>query len=131
MGPYGRSADAAAAASKSGLNANYSYSQSKGLYAGISLQGAVISTRKDVNSKFYGQQVEAAQILAGNIQQPKAAQPLYDALNKAMQGVQEHRDTEANAIESMGGCKQCGCPRFAPHHTQIWNKNCKTCKHVH
>lgn len=53
VGPYGRSAEAVASASASGLNANYSYSQSKGLYAGISLQGAVIKTRKDLNTKFY------------------------------------------------------------------------------
>ena len=36
VGPYGRSVLAAASASTSGLNANYSYSLSKGLYAGIS-----------------------------------------------------------------------------------------------
>ena len=91
IGPYGRSADAAAAASTSGLNANYSYSQSKGLYAGISLQGAVITTRKDVNTKFYSREIAPKDILGGTVERPRAAQPLYDALERAMENVKEHR----------------------------------------
>lgn len=91
VGPYGRSADAAAAASTSGLNANYSYSQSKGLYAGISLQGAVITARKDVNTKFYGRELTPQAILTGEVEQPRAAKPLYDALERAMSGIEEHQ----------------------------------------
>jgi len=54
VGPYGRSCAVDAAMSTTGLNANYRYSMSKGLYADISLQGSVIATRKSMNRKFYG-----------------------------------------------------------------------------
>jgi SH3 domain-containing YSC84-like protein 1 len=60
----------------------YTYSLSKGLYAGISLDGKVISTRADVNEKFYGLAVSAEEILAGAVPTPPAAQPLYDALHR-------------------------------------------------
>ena len=42
----------------------YTYSMSKGLYAGISLDGKVIATRAGVNEKFYGFAVSAQEILA-------------------------------------------------------------------
>lgn len=80
LGPFGRSAAAAAAVSKSGLNGNYSYSMSTGFYAGVSLQGSVITARKDLNRKFYGQEFEPSKLLSGEIPHPRAGKPLYDAL---------------------------------------------------
>jgi len=91
VGPYGRAAQAAAAVGAGGLNANYSYSQTKGFYAGISLQGTVIATRNDVNTKFYGREISPADILSGDIGQPNAARPLYEAIQHAMEGVVQHR----------------------------------------
>lgn len=60
----------------------YTYSMSKGLYAGISLDGKVIVTRAGVNEKFYGFAVSAQDILAGVVPTPPAAQPLYEALQR-------------------------------------------------
>ena len=55
-GPFGRSAEVSAElASK--MAAIYSYSTSKGLFAGMSLEGSVILERKEANEKFYGQKV--------------------------------------------------------------------------
>ena len=53
---------------------------SRGLFAGISLEGAVIASRPDVNRAFYGRDVSAKQLLTGEIAPPPAAKPLYDAL---------------------------------------------------
>jgi lipid-binding SYLF domain-containing protein len=131
VGPYGRSALAAAAVSTSGLNANYSYSQSKGLYAGISLQGAVIATRSDLNRKFYGRDLQPMEILSGYVEQPNAARPLYEAVDRAMQGIEDHHNEVARRSSIMGPCRLCNCPMFVAHTKQVWNKNCKTCKHVH
>ncbi|GMF14900.1 unnamed protein product [Phytophthora lilii] len=103
VGPYGRSAAAAAAISSSGLNGNYSYSISKGLYAGISLQGSVIATRNDLNRKFYGQDLEASALLSGSVGQPMAASPLYEALDRAMRGIQEHKEVLAESPPGAGG----------------------------
>jgi lipid-binding SYLF domain-containing protein len=95
LGPLGRAAETDLAIGKNmrssttnGQRSNvslapiYSYSQSKGFYAGISLVGKVVATRHEVNEKFYGQKVEARQLLTGMIPQPPAAQPLYDALKR-------------------------------------------------
>ena len=49
----------------------------------MSLEGSLVTVRHDVNAKFYGQQVSAQALLTRP--GPKAAEPLYEALNKAMQ----------------------------------------------
>ncbi|ETP51731.1 hypothetical protein F442_03160 [Phytophthora nicotianae P10297] len=131
VGPYGRSAAAAAAISSTGLNGNYSYSISKGLYAGISLQGSVIATRSDLNRKFYGQDLEASALLSGAVGQPVAAKPLYEALDRATHGIQEHKEVLAERSRMMGACRACNCQVFVAHSHQIWNKKCKTCNHIH
>ena len=68
-----------------------SYSQSRGFLAGASLDGSIISTRNDVNHKFYGRKLSSKELLSGILNDgtyinplPKAAQPLYDALNKIL-----------------------------------------------
>ncbi|TDH69126.1 hypothetical protein CCR75_009781 [Bremia lactucae] len=131
VGPYGRSAAAAAAISSTGLNGNYSYSMSKGLYAGISLQGSVIATRDDLNRQFYGQELNASALLGGAVSQPLAARPLYEALERALRGIQEHKEVLAERSRMMGACNACNCQTFVPHAHQVWNKKCKTCDHIH
>ncbi len=48
------------------MAAIYSYSISKGLFAGVSLEGSVILERKDANEKFYGEKVSAMQKRQGS-----------------------------------------------------------------
>jgi hypothetical protein len=60
----------------------YTYSLSKGLYAGASLDGKVVTTRDDVNERFYGYAVQPEHILNGRVPTPPAAQPLYEALQR-------------------------------------------------
>ncbi|PVV04047.1 hypothetical protein BB560_001464 [Smittium megazygosporum] len=55
----------------------FSYSKSKGLFAGVSLEGSVILERKDTNEKFYGRRISAKEILSGGVPQPPEASPLY------------------------------------------------------
>ena len=81
-GPVGRRAGAAAASDAGSVQACYSYSRSKGLFIGISLEGAVIYARDDVNTKFYGSAVNRSELLDGTVAQPRAAQSLYDALDR-------------------------------------------------
>lgn len=131
VGPYGRSATAAAAISSRGLNANYSYSMSKGLYAGVSLQGSVIATRNDLNRKFYGRELEPSELLSGSVGQPAAAKPLYTALEVAMKGVQERVAVREEVSLMMGTCRDCACSKYIAHKHQVWNKKCKACGHAH
>ncbi|KAF9992915.1 hypothetical protein BGZ80_000648 [Entomortierella chlamydospora] len=86
-GPIGRTAEAGASASAKSVAAIYSYSKSKGLFAGVSIEGSVIVERKDANEAFYRQKVTAAELLSGSITPPPQADILYRALNtKASNG---------------------------------------------
>lgn len=59
----------------------YSYSKSKGLFAGVSLEGSVILTRNDANAEMYGRKVTAKELLSGEIPPPVQAEALYRVLN--------------------------------------------------
>jgi lipid-binding SYLF domain-containing protein len=82
LGPLGRAVEADVSAAHGGVASIYTYSLSKGLYAGISLDGKVVLTRDRVNEKFYGRVVSGSEILQGGVPTPPAAQPLYEALTR-------------------------------------------------
>jgi Las17-binding protein actin regulator len=82
VGPLGRALEADIGASPGKLAPIYTYSLSKGLYAGVSLDGKVIMTRHRVNERFYGREVSGMELLGGQIPTPPAARPLYDALQR-------------------------------------------------
>ena len=75
-GPVGRTAAGAIAPTA----AVYTYSRSKGLFAGVSLEGAVIGTQRDSNFRYYGRPVRADEILSGLTAPPPGAAPLRHAL---------------------------------------------------
>ncbi|MEP7015332.1 MAG: YSC84-related protein [Verrucomicrobiota bacterium] len=75
-GPVGRTAEAGITRAA----AIYAYSRSKGLFAGISLEGAVIATQSAANARYYGQQVKARQILQGDVPPPTSAGTLRASL---------------------------------------------------
>jgi lipid-binding SYLF domain-containing protein len=80
-GPVGRSADGATDLQ---LHAEIlSYSRSRGLFAGASLNGAVYKQDRDDNQKLYGRRVTAREILIdGTVPSPQSAQHLDGALTK-------------------------------------------------
>ncbi|EKV16350.1 Src homology-3 domain [Penicillium digitatum] len=86
-GPIGRNAEAAGAASTKGVAAVFSYSKTKGLFAGVSLEGSMLVERKDANEKLYRSRVSASQLLTGTVRPPPAADALMRVLNsRAFQG---------------------------------------------
>jgi lipid-binding SYLF domain-containing protein len=80
-GPVGRSAEGATDVQ---LHAEIlSYSRSRGLFAGISLAGAVLKQDKDENQRLYGRAVSAKEILIdGTVSPPEVAHQLDGALAK-------------------------------------------------
>ena len=80
-GPVGRSAEGATDAQ---LHAEIlSYSRTRGLFAGLSLDGAVVKQDKDDNRKLYGRDVSAKEILIdGTVRTPQAARALDSTLTK-------------------------------------------------
>lgn len=79
-GPLGRNAEAAASASAGGVSAVFAYSKSKGLFAGVSVEGSVIVERREANRKFYGDNCTTKQILSGRIRPPPDVDPLFRVL---------------------------------------------------
>ncbi len=75
-GPLGRTVAGAVTPTA----AVYTYSKSKGLFAGVSLEGAVIGTQRQSNFRYYGRPVRADSILSGIIKPPPGAAPLRRAL---------------------------------------------------
>lgn len=53
-----------------------------GAFVGVSLEGNLVVTRQDANTRFYGDPyLTTTDILVGTVEQPKAALPLYAALD--------------------------------------------------
>jgi hypothetical protein len=67
------------------VSAVYSYSKTRGLFAGVSLEGSVIIDRFDANKKMYGHKVAARDLLNGSIPRPPSAEALYQALEAKSQ----------------------------------------------
>jgi SH3 domain-containing YSC84-like protein 1 len=85
--------NAAAAAGPTGAAANgynadamkvdvLTYSRTKGLFAGISLEGASMETDDDANKAVYGKPATAKQIIDGGETVPPAGKALVDLLDK-------------------------------------------------
>jgi len=87
-------ADAAAAAGPKGRNAQadtdvtmraevLTYSRSRGLFAGISLEGSTLRPDNDANGRIYGRKISAKDIaLHGAVPVPAAAKILIETLNR-------------------------------------------------
>ncbi|XP_077147449.1 SH3 domain-containing YSC84-like protein 1 isoform X2 [Ranitomeya variabilis] len=80
IGPLGRNLEGDVAIRSSA--AVYTYCKSRGLFAGISLEGSGLIERKETNRKFYCQEdIRAYEVLFGEIPRPAQAEELYDILD--------------------------------------------------
>lgn len=62
----------------------FSYSKSKGLFAGVSVEGTIIIERKDANKTFYKKDISAAEVLSGKADKPSGSiSVLYETIKKA------------------------------------------------
>ena len=78
-GPLGRKASVGTNVTLD--SAIYSYSRTKGVFAGVSLEGAVLNVDGSANQEIYGKEMTADQILNGkDVATPKAAMPFLEAL---------------------------------------------------
>jgi lipid-binding SYLF domain-containing protein len=79
-GPTGAQATAYNAAA---MNADVlTYSRSKGLFAGVSLEGATMDADKDANRALYGKESNAKDIIDGGQAIIPSAKPLVNLLDK-------------------------------------------------
>jgi lipid-binding SYLF domain-containing protein len=86
-------ADASAAAGPKGRTAGAStdaamraemltYSRSRGLFAGVSLEGSTVRPDNEANTLVYGSQIPARELVKGTTAVPSAAKPMIDVLNQ-------------------------------------------------
>jgi SH3 domain-containing YSC84-like protein 1 len=81
VGPLGRNGEASGSISTGGkITATYSYSKTRGLFGGVSLEGSVIVERQDANCLAYQSDVTAKQLLSGAIPTPEWASGLIKTL---------------------------------------------------
>jgi lipid-binding SYLF domain-containing protein len=59
------------------------YSRSKGVFAGLTLEGAVVEQDNDSTRAIYGEQMEFRNILSGKVATPKSAEPFIKAVAEA------------------------------------------------
>ncbi|KZT52757.1 DUF500-domain-containing protein [Calocera cornea HHB12733] len=82
VGPLGRNGEASGSLNTKGkLATMYSYSKTKGLFGGVSIEGSILVERQDANAIAYDEDVTAKQLLSGVIPPPHWADPLIRALD--------------------------------------------------
>ncbi|KAI9374945.1 hypothetical protein BJX61DRAFT_540339 [Aspergillus egyptiacus] len=78
----------------------WTYMKSRGLYAGVQMDGTIIIERTDENERFYGERISVTDILAGKAKHPPAStEPLLQTI-KAAQG---DEDVNEDLLPSAGG----------------------------
>ncbi|EGD80924.1 Sh3yl1-prov protein [Salpingoeca rosetta] len=95
-GPMGRNIEADVSIRSPA--AIYTYSRTRGLFIGMSIEGSVLMERKGANRKIYGQDVRAKSLLTGVYPPPQEAANLYRALSDVSGGttaVMAHRASNA------------------------------------
>lgn len=77
----------------------WTYMKSRGLYAGVQVDGTIIIERTDENERFYGERISVTDILAGKARHPPASiEPLLQTIKSA----QGDRDVKEELIPPPG-----------------------------
>ena len=102
-GPVGREAEAATDAT---LKAEiYSYSRSRGLFAGVALDGAVLSVDQSATNAYY-------QSVGGNLNQPGQPSPLPASAARLLEQIAKLYDHHRSGAARR--CKACRCRSPSP-----------------
>jgi len=80
----------------------FSYSKSKGLFAGLALDGTILVERKDANREFYGSNISSTDILTGRVPAPEIASAMYDIIESA-EGIDESSLPQESYIPNAQG----------------------------
>jgi SH3 domain-containing YSC84-like protein 1 len=72
-----------------------SYSRTKGLFAGIAVDGAVIQQDNDSTVAFYGKNVSFRKTLSGGVHAPATSKPFLNAVKAAVQKANIHESADA------------------------------------
>lgn len=93
VGPLGRTGEASAALNADmNLSAMFSYSISRGLYGGVTIEGTVLLDRAETNAGVYGKRIKPQEILNGSVEAPAYAVELMQRLSEITLGTQGFED---------------------------------------
>ncbi|KAF1650742.1 SH3 domain-containing YSC84-like protein 1, partial [Aptenodytes patagonicus] len=109
IGPLGRNLEGDVALRSSA--AVYTYCKSRGLFAGVSLEGTCLIERKETNRKFYGQDIRASAILLGDVPFPAQAEDLYETLASFTE-VYENEEQKNNPGKAVRKQRRVWAPVF-------------------
>ncbi|KAJ5933783.1 hypothetical protein N7454_006112 [Penicillium verhagenii] len=73
----------------------WTYMKSKGLYAGVAVDGTIIIERTDENERFYGERISVTDILAGKARYPPES---INTLIQTLKAAQGDRDVDESLI---------------------------------
>jgi len=98
-GPVGRSATAQTDLQ---LSADIlSWSRTKGVFAGVALQGATMRNDVDENQELYGRRLHSKDVLMTGIPAPAAAQPLIAILTSHSSAEAKNKPIESRAADAL------------------------------
>ncbi|KAF9270561.1 DUF500-domain-containing protein [Marasmius fiardii PR-910] len=107
VGPLGRNGEATGTLNTNGkVAAMYSYSKTRGLFGGLSIEGSVIIERQDANVRAYGNDnVTVQQLLSGSIEPPPWTSNLIRTLEACtgMPGPRKWIDEDSERIANDQG----------------------------
>ncbi|NXW41114.1 SH3Y1 protein, partial [Nyctiprogne leucopyga] len=109
IGPLGRNLEGDVSLRSSA--AVYTYCKSRGLFAGVSLEGTCLIERKETNRKFYGQDIRASAILLGDVPFPAQAEDLYETLASFTE-VYENEEQKNNPGKAVREQRRVCAPLF-------------------
>jgi len=115
-GPVGRQASAA---TDSNFKAEvYSYSRSRGVFAGLALDGTVISIDDDADEAFYGKPVAAGDILSGSVTSNDESARRFMAAVATSTGLQQRSASAAGTPPAADGAPAPAAPAPARNGAQ-------------
>ncbi|KAJ4329081.1 hypothetical protein N0V84_000438 [Fusarium piperis] len=100
VGPLGTGGSVEATVTKTARPV-WSYMKSRGLWAGVQVDGTIVVSRKDANSAFYNEHgITARRILTEDVAWPISAKPLFEVL-RAIEGRPDYDRTIVHAVGSV------------------------------
>lgn len=90
----------------------WAYLKSRGLYAGISVDGTIVSERSDENERFYGEKIGVHDILTGKVRDPPESVRVLLETVKAAQG---DKDVDENLLPAADAEAPGDAVVAAPH----------------
>ncbi|NWV48154.1 SH3Y1 protein, partial [Daphoenositta chrysoptera] len=128
IGPLGRNLEGDVALRSSA--AVYTYCKSRGLFAGVSLEGTCLIERKETNRKFYGQDIRASAILLGDVPFPAQANDLYETLASFTE-VYENEEQKNNPGKSVREQRRVCAFAFSVPELFLVSVNADVCLYAH